>query len=148
MTVDTDVVPLAPHRVIGALQTVVHAALSARFFGPPKVVVATAVHFTSQLLIVLAVHEDVEDVEVGLGLVDVRFPVSVAEVVVSSSGSNSLRASSNGFKPSSNLLTVSIASFVPLTTLSFTLLVVSIMHATNEKAVLNKPSRKLRLSSV
>jgi len=50
--VDTDVTPVAPHFVMGASQTVVHAFLSSLLFGPLKVVVTIAVQRTLQLLIV------------------------------------------------------------------------------------------------
>jgi hypothetical protein len=60
VTVDTDVRPVASHLVMGSPQIVVHVSPSARLFGPPKVVVAVAVHVMLQLLTVCEV-QDYED---------------------------------------------------------------------------------------
>jgi hypothetical protein len=62
--------------------------------------------------------------------------------------STSLSASIIGFKVSSNFLTVTTASVAPSIIASFTLLVVSTTQLRSEKAVLNKPPKRLRLSSV
>ena len=89
-------------------------------------------------------HEEDEDES---DRVDVGFLEAEPDVLESSVSSTSLSASIIGFRSSCNFVTASTASFVPFMTPSFTLLVVSTTHVTSEKAVLNKPPNKLRLSS-
>jgi len=141
VTVDEEVTPVTSHFVIGDPHTVVQTSPCARLFGPSMVVVAVAVHVISQSLTVVRVHVE-EEVCVGSSVSDAD-----SEGSDSSSGTTSLRASSNGLRPSCRLLTVSTAVVVPPTTASFTLLVVWITQFTSENAVLNKPPSKSRSPS-
>lgn len=143
VTVDEEVEPVTSHLVMGAPHTVVQTSPCARLFGPPLVVVAVAVHAMLQLLTVVKVHVE-EEVCVGSSVSDTESDGSEA-----SSGTTSLRASSNGLRSSCKPLTVFTAAVVPPITASFTLLVVSMTQLTSENAVLNNPpskSRSLRTS--
>jgi hypothetical protein len=136
--VDTDVVPVAPHLVIGASQAVVHPAFSSRLLAPPTVVVAIAVQCTLQLLTVWSVQEEDEEDSVSVD-------EDCLEAGLDDFGSStSLSASTIGFRLCCNFFTVSTVSFVPLVTSSFNLLVVSTTQLRSEKAVWNKPPKRLR----
>jgi hypothetical protein len=136
--VDTDVVPVAPHLVIGASQAVVHPAFSSRLLAPPTVVVAIAVQCTWQLLTVWSVQEEDEEDSVSVD-------EDCLEAGLDDFGSSmSLSASTIVFRLCCNFFTVSTVSFVPLVTSSFNLLVVSTTQLRSEKAVLNKPPQRLR----
>jgi hypothetical protein len=120
--VDTDVVPVAPHLVIGASQAVVHPAFSSRLLAPPTVVVAIAVQCTLQLLTVWSVQEEDEEDSVSVD-------EDCLEAGLDDFGSSmSLSASTIVFRLCCNFFTVSTVSFVPLVTSSFNLLVVSARH--------------------
>lgn len=104
VVVEADVMHVAPHFVIGALQSLVHIAPSTCRFSPPKVLVATTVHARLQSLAVLGVQED-EDAE--SDYIELVWSESEADGS-GSSGPISLRASTIGLRRSCKSLTMPV----------------------------------------